>query len=215
MAISLPNGTTYSAAATYAALIAVTAASNAAECVLTTANNTYAVGDFVEFTSGWTRANLRVFRVKIATATSVTLEGFDTTSIKLFPALGGVGSVRKIMTWVAIPFMKSFEVSGGDPKYGTEEFIDYPDEIQVPNGFSAVSVKMTIADDPTLPHNAVLQAATDTQSVTAVRAVLPSGAPILYNGYVGFNPNPTMSKGQAMVVTCGLAMQGRAVRYAS
>ena len=215
MAISLPNGTTYAVASAYAASINVTAASNAAECVLTTATNTYAVGDFVEFTSGWTRANLRVFRVKLATATSVTLEGFDTTSVKLYPALGGVGSLRKISTWVAIPFMKSFEVSGGEPKYNTEEFIDYPDEIQVPNGFSAVSVKMTIADDPTLPHNAVLQTATDLSAITAVRAVLPSGAPILYSGYVGFNPNPTMSKGQAMVVTCGLAMQGRPVRYAS
>ena len=215
MAISLPNGTTYAVASAYLASINVTAATNATESVLTTATNTYAVGDLVEFTSGWPRANLRVFRVKAATTTSVTLEGFDTTSTKLFPTGGGGGSLRKISTWVPIPFMKSFEVSGGDPKYGTEEFIDYPDEIQVPNGFSATSVKMTIADDPTLPHNAVLQTATDLQAVTAVRAILPSGAPILYSGYLGFNPNPTMSKGSAMVVSCGLALQGRPVRYAS
>lgn len=215
MALSLPNGTTYAVAAAYASAISVSAASNASECVLTTAANTYAVGDIVEFTSGWPRANLRVFRVKVASSTSITLEGFDTTSTKIYPALGGAGSVRKISTWTPIPYMKAFEVSGGDPKYGTEEFLDYPDEIQMPNGFSATSVKMTIADDPTLPHNAVLQAATDTQSVVAVRAVLPSGAPIFYNGFAGFNPNPTMSKGSAMTVTCGLALQGRPVRYAS
>ena len=215
MAISLPNGTTYAVASAYATAVNVTAASNASECVLTTAASTLAAGDIVELTSGWTRANLRLFRVKAASSTSATLEAFDTTSTKLFPAGGGAGSVRKISTWVPIPFMKSFEVSGGDPKYGTEEFIDYPDEIQVPNGFSASSVKMTIADDPSLPHNAVLQSATDSQAVTGVRATLPSGAPILYNGYPGFNPNPTMSKGQAMVVTCGLALQGRPTRYAS
>lgn len=215
MAISLPNGTTYAVASAYAAPIAVSAASNASECVLTTAANTYAVGDFLEFSSGWTRANLRVFRVKAASSTSVTLEAFDTTSTKIFPVGGGAGSVRKISSWTAIPFMKAFEVSGGDPKYGTEEFIDYPDEIQLPNGFSAISVKMTIADDPTLPHNAVLQSATDTQSVTAVKATLPSGAPILYNGFPAFNPTPSMTKGSAMTVTCGLALQGRPVRYAS
>lgn len=215
MAVSVPNNSTFSVATTYAASIGVTAASNAAECVLTTANNTYAVGDLLEFSSGWTRANLRIFRVKLATATSVTLEGFDTTSTKVFPAGGGAGSLRKIMTWTTIPFMKAFDVSGGDPKYSTEEFLDYPDEIQLPNGFSAVSVSMSIADDPSLPHNAVLQAATDTQAVTAVRVVLPSGAPLLYNGFVGFNPNPVLQKGQGMVVKCGLALQGRVVRYAS
>jgi hypothetical protein len=215
MALSLPNGSTYSAASTYQASVAVSAASNASECVLTTATNSYATGDIVEYTSTWSRANLRVFRVKAATTTSVTLEAFDTTSTKIYPTGGGTGSLRKITAWVPIPYMKSFELSGGDPKYGTEEFIDYPDEIQLPNGFSATSLKMTIADDPTLPHNPVLQSATDTQSVIAVRAVLPSGAPIFYNGFPAFNPNPTMTKGSAMVVTCGLALQGRAVRYAS
>lgn len=215
MAVSVPNNSSFSVAATYAAEIAVTAASNASECVLTTANNTYAVGDILEFKSGWTRANLRLFRVKTAAATSVTLEGFDTTSTKIYQAGAGAGSVRKIMTWTGIPFMKSFEFSGGDPKYSTEEFLDYPDEIQLPNGFGAASVAMTIADDPSLPHNAVLQAATDAQAVTAFRVVLPSGAPMFYNGYVGYNPSPTMTKGQGMVVKCGLALQSRFNRYAS
>lgn len=213
--ISLPNGTQYSIASAYAAAIAVSAASNAAECVLTTVANTYAVGDFVEFTSGWPRVNARVFRVKAATATSVTLEGLDTTATASFPAGGGLGSVRKISTWVSMPYMVSFEISGGDPKYTTAEFIDFPDEISLPNGFSATSATITIADDPTLPHHAVLMAATDSQKLTAVRAVLPSGAPLLYNGIVGFNPTPSMTKGQVMAVKAGLAMQGRVVRYAS
>lgn len=216
MAVSVPNNSTFSVAATYQAPIAVSAASNAAECVLTTATNAYAVGDILEYSSGgWTRANLRIFRVKAATTTSVTLEGFDTTSTKLFPAGAGAGSVRKILTWTAIPFMKSFEFSGGDPKYSTEEFLDYPDEIQLPNGFGAASVAMTIADDPSLPHNAVLQAATDAQAITAFRVVLPSGAPLFYNGYPGFNPSPTLVKGQGMVVKCGLALQSRFNRYAA
>lgn len=215
MAISLPNGSTYSVASAYAAAINVSAASNAAESVLTTAANTYAVGDFLEYTSTWPRANGRVFRVKAATGTSVTLESFDTTSTANFPAGGGTGSVRKITTWVQIPYMVSFEVSGGDPKYTTAEFVDYPDEINLANGFSATSVTMTIADDPSLPHHAALKAATESGKQTAVRAVLPSGAPILYSGIVGLNETPTMSKGQIMAVKCGLALQGRPVRYAS
>lgn len=215
MSVQIPNNSAFAVAASYGASVAVTAASNASETVLTTAANTYAVGDIVEFTSSWVRANLRLFRVKAASANSITLEGFDTTSVKVYPAGGGAGSLRKILTWTAIPFMKSFEVSGGDPKYSTEEYLDFPDEISLPNGFAATSVTMTIADDTTLPHNAVLQAATDAVAITAVRVVLPSGASLLYNGYVGFNPNPTMTKGQGMAVKCGLSLQGRVVRYAS
>ena len=83
------------------------------------------------------------------------------------------------------------------------------------NGFSAASIAMSIADDPALPHNAVLQAATDTQAVTAIRVVLPSGAPLLYNGVLGFNPSPTLVKGQGMVVKCGVALRSRVNRYAA
>lgn len=215
MSVQIPNNSAFSVATTYGTSISVTGATNASEAVLTTATNTFAVGDIVEFTSGWVRANLRVFRVKAATTTSVTLEAFDTTSTKVFPAGGGAGSLRKILTWTPIPFMKAFEVSGGDPKYSTEEYLDFPDEISLPNGFAATSVTMTIADDTTLPHNAVLQAATDATAVAAVQVVLPSGAKLFYNGYVGFNPNPTMVKGQGMAVKCGLSLQGRVVRYAS
>jgi len=216
MAVSVPNNSSFSVATTYGAPISVTAATNATEAVLTTATNTFAVGDIVEFTSsGWVKANLRVFRVKTATTTSVTLEGFDTTSIKAFPAGNGAGSLRKVQSWTVLPYMKEFAVSGGDPKYNTEEYLDVEDEIQMFNGFSASSIAMSIADDPALPHNAVLQAATDSQAVTAIRVVLPSGAPLLYNGVLGFNPSPTLVKGQGMVVKCGVALRSRVNRYAS
>jgi len=215
MAVSVPNNSTFSVAASYAPAIAVSAASNASECVLTTAANTFAPGDIVELSSGWVKANLRLFRVKSATATTAVLEGFDTTSIKQFPAGNGAGSLRKILTWTVMPYMKEFAVSGGDPKYNTEEFLDVEDEIQIFNGFAASSIAMTIADDPALPHNAILQAATDTQAVTAIRVVLVSGAPLLYNGVLGFNPSPSFVKGQGMVVKCGVALRSRVNRYAA
>jgi hypothetical protein len=216
MAVSLPNNAQYAIASAYGSPIAVTAASNAAECVLTTATaSSYAVGDPIEITSGWTRANARIFRVKAVTATAVTVEGFDTTSTVVFPAGGGVGSVRKITTWVPMPYMISFELSGGDPKFAQQEFLDVQDELSFPNGFSSTSVTITIADDPSLPHHAVLVAASDLQKLTGVRVILPTGSPLFYNGIIGFNPTPTMVKGQVMAVKAGLALQGRVVRYTS
>ena len=52
MAVSLPNGIVLALATAYASSLTVTAASNASACVLTV-TNTLAIGDYVEFTSGW------------------------------------------------------------------------------------------------------------------------------------------------------------------
>lgn len=215
MAVSLPNGITWSIATAYAAAIAVSAATNASECVLTTAANTYAVGDLLEFTSGWARANNRIFRVKAATSTSVTLEGFDTTNTTLFAAGAGAGSVRKISTWTPVSQVLNPTSSGGDPKYVSYEFSDQDQETQIPAGTSAQSLAMDIADDPTLPHHAALKAAAATRALTALRAVMPTGSIILYNSIVAFNETPTMTKGQVMAVKAGFALQGVPVRYAS
>lgn len=215
MSVSLPNGISYAIATAYAASIGVTAATNATEAVLTTAANTYAVGDFLEFTSGWSKANNRVFRVKAASSTSVTLEGFDTTSTTLFPAGAGIGSVRKISTWTPITQVLTCTSSGGDPQYATYSFMDQDFETQIPSGTSAQSLALSIADDPTLPHHAALKNAASTRALAALKGVLPSGSILLYNGIVAFDETPSQTKGQVMSVNAGYALQGKPVRYAS
>ena len=215
MAFSLPNGTTYAVASLYATPIAVSAATNATEAVLTTAANTYAVGDLLEYTSGWTRANNRVFRAKAVTGTSVTLEGFDTTVVALFPAGAGIGSLRKITTWTPITQVISCEPSGGDAKFVTVEPMDTDTELNIPAGYSARTLAITIGDDPTLPHHAALKAISDGRKIAAVRAQLPSGSIILYNGYITYDETPTLTKGQVMSVKANMAQQGQPVRYAS
>ncbi len=214
--MQLPTGTTYALASVYAAIIAVSAATNATEAVLTTANNTYAIGDYVEYSCAWAKANKRVFRVKAAGATSVTLEGFDTTLTTAFPVGGGVGSLRKISSFVPISGMLTFEVSGGDAKYVTVSPIESAVDISLPDGYNAQNVAMSIADDPSLPHHAALKAAADVPgTISCVKAALPAGGFILYNGIVSFDESPSMTKGQVMAVKAGLALQGRVVRYAS
>lgn len=215
MAFQLPNNISYAVASAYATSINVSAATNATECVLTTATNTYAVGDFVEFTSGWSKATGRVFRVKTAASTSVTLEGFDTTDTVQFPAGAGTGSVRKISTWQSIVQVVGCDVSGGDAKYATVNLMDSDTEINLPDGFSATTYNLSIADDPAQAHNAVLRSASNASRVIALKMVLPSGAILLYSGYTSFNENPSMSKGQVMAVKAAFAVTGKVVRYAS
>ena len=96
-----PSGTTAAFASALDSALHSTVATNASESVLTVTGSTLAAGDFVLVASGWGRLNGRVMRVKSATATSLTLEGADTTNTSIFPAGLGVGSVQKI-TWSAI-----------------------------------------------------------------------------------------------------------------
>lgn len=214
MAVSLPNGIIWGLATAYAATISATAASNAAECVLT-ATNTLAAGDFVEYTSGWSRVNNRIFRIKSATGGSVTLENCDTSDTALFPAGSGTGSIRKINTWQQITQVLDCTSSGGEPQYQSYSFQEQDFDSQIPTTTSAQSLAMSIADDPTLPHHAALVKASTTRKVTALRAVLPAGGVILYNTFVAFDETPSMSKGNVMAVKSGFALQGRPVRYAT
>ncbi len=214
MAVSLPNGIILALATAYASAITVTAASNAAECVLT-ATNALALGDIVEYTSGWSNANLRLFRVKSPTGTNLVLEGFDTTSTTLFPAGSGGGSIRKINTWTQIQQVMDLTSSGGDPQYQTYSFLEDNYDRQIPTTTSAQSLAINIADDPTLPGYAAMKAAALSRVVTGLRAALPQGGFLFYNGIVAFDETPTMSKGNVMQCKGGFALQGKPVRYAT
>src|SRR5574337_665473 len=88
MAVKLPNGTTFAIASGYGSPVTVTALSNASEAVAT-ATNTFADGDFVEITSGWSRLNGKVARVSDASGTGFTLEGIDTSDTTVYPAGSG------------------------------------------------------------------------------------------------------------------------------
>jgi hypothetical protein len=212
ISVSLPI-VSWALATAYGSSIAVSAATNASETVLTTAANTFVVGDLLEYTSGWSRANNRIFRAKAASSTSVTLEGLDTTSTALFPAGGGIGSLRKVSTWTPIAQVLTTTSSGGDTQFTTYQFSDQDFETQIPSGTSAQSLSQEIADDPTLPHHAALKAAATTRANTGLRGTLGNGSILLYNGIVSFDETPTMTSKQVMAVKAAYALQGKPVRY--
>ena len=214
MAVSLPNGVVLAVATAYATSLTVTAASNAVEAVLTVTNS-LVVGDFVEFTSGWSRANNRVFRVKSPTASTIVLEGLDTSSTILFPASSGAGLIRKINTFTQITQVIGCTSSGGDPQYQTFSFLEQDFDSQIPTTTSAQSLALEIADDPTLAGYIALRNVAATRATTALRATLPAGGFILYNGIYAFDETPSLTKGNLMSVKAGIALQGRPVRYAT
>lgn len=214
MAVSLPNGIVLAIATAYASPVTVTAASNAAEC-LVTATNTYTAGDYVTFSSGWSRANNRVFRVKTPTGTNFVLEGFDTTSTTLYPASSGTGTVTKITTFTQITQVLTATSSGGDPQYQTYSFLEQDFDSQIPTTTSAQTLALEIADDPLLAGYIALKNVAQTRATTALKATLPQGGAILYNAIWAFDETPTLTKGNLMACKAGAALQGRPVRYAT
>lgn len=214
IAVSLPNGITLAVASAVAGAVTVTAVTNASEAVVT-ATNTYSNGDYVLFSSGWSRANNRVFRVKTVSGTGFTLEGFDTSSTTLFPAGTGTGSVYKVTTWTQITQVISCTSSGGDPQYQTFSFLEQDFDTQIPTTTSAQTLALEIADDPTLAGYAAIKAVALTRATTPLRATLPAGGVILYAGIFAFDETPSMTKGNLMAVKSGIALQGRPVRYST
>jgi len=210
--MQLPNNIAFAVASAFAAAVNITALTNAAEAVAT-ATNTFAAGDFVEYTGGWSKANGRVFRLKAASGTSFTLEGLDTTDLTLFPAGAGLGSVRKVTTWVPIVGVTAAEVSGGDGKTVEVPILDNDTPVMLPDGFTATTVTLTVADDKSLPHHAALKLVSDGVKLTCLRGILPGGGVLLYAGYCSFNESPSLAKGSVMAVKAVFALQNKVVRY--
>ncbi|WP_306393344.1 phage tail tube protein [Telluria beijingensis] len=210
--MQLPNNIAFAVASAFAAAVSITAITNAAEAVAS-ATNTFAVGDFVEYTGGWSAATGRVFRLKAASGTTFTLEGLDTTDTSLFPAGAGTGTVRKITTWVPVTGVVSAEVSGGDGKTVEVPLLDTNMPVMLPDGFTATTVTLTTADDKSLPHHAALKAVSDGVKLTCLRGLIPGGGVLLYAGYCSFNESPSLGKGSVMAVKSIFSLQNKVVRY--
>lgn len=215
MAVKLPNGTAFYLASGYGSSVTVTAITNATEAVAS-ATNTFAAGDFVEITSGWSRLNGKIVRVKAATGTTFTLEGIDTSSATAYPAGSGIGSARQVSGWTQLQQVLSTSTSGGDQQFATYQFIEADQETRIPTTKAAAGLEMSIADDPSLGGYILASAANDDRDPRAVKCALSNGSVILYNAYVSLNKTPSMDANQVMSCKATLSfLNSDPVRYAA
>ncbi|NWA43796.1 phage tail protein [Pseudomonas reactans] len=213
MGYKLPNGGTFQHAATYAAALAFATISNATEAVATVVGGNLAAGDIVLLTSGWSKLDSKVVRVKAATAVAITLEGIDTSDTQIFPAGSGGGTMRKVMSWVQIPQISDVAFSGGDQNYLDVVFLEDDQGKQIPTDKSAASMVLTLADDPIQAFNAVLLKADAGKQVEAARLNLPGNDTLLYGTYTSFSKQPAVSRNNLLTRTVSLALQSEPTRY--
>jgi hypothetical protein len=215
MSVKLPNGTLISIANAYGAAVTMTAISNANPAVGTATAHGFANGDFVEVTSGWSRLTNKVVRVANITANTFELEGYDTTSTTIYPALSGIGSVRKVTGYTQLSQILTSASNGGEQQFLEYQFLESDAQSRIPTFKSASGLTFSVADDPTLPGFINAVKANDDRLQRAVKAQLANGSVISYNAFISVNKTPTMTVNELMACEITMSMLNEPVRYAS
>ncbi|MFO1268551.1 MAG: phage tail tube protein [Rubrivivax sp.] len=187
-------GLTLAIASAYATSLPFTAASNAAETVLSMASTTgLAAGDYVEVTSAWSLLDQRVARVKsVVAGTSITLELIDTSDTSKFSG-SGAGGVRKISTWTQITQLTSnLQTSGGEQQFADVTEISDLTQRQIPTTRSAVTMTAPVYFDPALSWVATVRSAADSGAAKGMLMVYPGGSRTVGNAYWGLREIPTI-----------------------
>lgn len=215
MSVSLPNGSTVAIASAYGSAKTVTIATNANPSVLTSSTHGYNDGDYFEFTSGWSKATDRIFRVDNKTTDTIEAEGLNTTDTDKYPAGSGVGSVRSITTFTQLSQITNSSSEGGEQQFLTYQFLDSDAQKRIPTTKTPAGISFTIADDPTLPGYLVAKAANDDREARAILVTLSNGAKLLYNAFVSLSVIPSLTVNELMTVQVTLSLLGDPVRYES
>ncbi len=211
-----PSGTISSVATAFSPVKTITAITNAAEGVVSAVAHGFSNGDIVEITSGWARLNRRAFRIKAITTDAFTLEQADTTSTTTYPPGGGVGSVRKVNTWVQLTSTMNPGSSGGEAKKVAYKFIESDVEYSINDGFTAVDRTFDMdADAITSPGYQALRTLTEVQTDTIMRKIAKSGATSLLPCTINLNEEEIEQDGQIVMVRVAVSGNARSTRYAA
>lgn len=215
MSANLPDGSIVTISTTLGSAKTISALTNANPGVATSTAHGFTNGDIVLMNSGWSNLNGKAVRVAGSVTNAFNLDGIDTSLTSLYPTGSGTGSASLVGGFTQITQIMGLQTSGGDQQYTNFSFLEQNFETQLPTYYSAQSITLDIADDPTLTGYMALKAAADTRSYRVLKLSMPNGSFVLYYGQISFNETPTVSKGQVMTVKATFALSARPVRYAS
>ena len=215
MAYFFPEGSKFYFSQTFASAKTITALSNANPAVATSASHGYTDGDEVILTSGWEDATDTVYKVDQLTADTFSLGGLNSTDTDFYSVGAGSGSAQKVSSWTEIPQVLTIATSGGDARFTTINPIARRNSINVPTGFNATSITLTLGHDPANANYIAMLDISRTLSKVAFKMVLSGGAVTYGYGYMSVSEAPTLNVNQANSVTAALTLLGRSISYAS
>jgi hypothetical protein len=215
MAVSLPNGSVVSISSGFGSPKTISAVTNATDAVATSSAHGYTDGDLVVFTSGWSRATNKVWRVASAATGTFAFEDLDTSSTTTYSAGSGTGTTEKVTGWTQLQQILSSATNGGEQQFLEYQFLEADGQTRIPTFKSAAGLTFSIADDPTLAGYIAASAANDDREPRAIRVVLANGSVIYYYAYVSLNKTPSLTVNELMAVEVTLSFLNEPVRYAS
>ena len=217
MAYFLAEGSKFLFSETFASPVTVTAATNADPSVLTTGTaHGYSNSDELLFSSGWEDATDAVWRAGSASGSTLSLLGLDSSDTQWFPAGSGTGTLRKISNWVEIGQVLDSQPAGGDARNVTIEPLSRRNSIQMPAGFNASSLNLTLGYDPSTPAQTALNKISRNLSKRIAFKFLLAGGQTGYGyGSAQLAQMPAITKGSAVSVGLTINFLGLFVGYAS
>lgn len=214
MAYYFPEGSKFFFSKTFAAAKTVSAITNAQPAVANSTAHGYVNGDEILLTSGWEDATDTVFRVAQLTADTFRIEGLNTINTNFYPTGSGAGEARKVSTWVEIPQVLGISTSGGDARFTTISPLAKRNDINVPTGFNAMSINVTLGHDPANANYQTMLDISRTLEKVAFKMVLSGGAVAYGYGYMSISEAPQLNRNQANQVNAAITLLGRFMSYA-
>jgi hypothetical protein len=216
MAITLTTGTVAAIASTYGSSVTMSAITNAAEAVATlAASHGVVVGDYLEVTSGWGRLDKKIVRAKTVATNDVTFESINTSNTTTFPAGSGTGSIRRITAWTNLTQVQGSATSGGDLQFTDITTIEDTVQKQAPTVRGAVTVNLTVFDDPSLSWYSAVTTADDARTPYAVRFSFPNSSKLVANAYWNLQRTPSFATNDSLKTQIGLTFVADPVRYST
>lgn len=214
MAYYFPQGTKVFYSNTLATAKNVSAVTNASPAVATSVAHGYVDQDPVLFASAWADAADTVFEVDQLTVDTFGILGLNATDSGVYPSGSGVGTARKISTWVEIPQVLSLSANGGGIKYGTVSPLGSRQDTKQPIGFDASGLDIKIGYDPANAVITTMQTLTRVFGKVAVKLLIPGGGRVYGYGNIACGEFPEIgSKDSPIQLSVGIGFDGRAISY--
>lgn len=216
MAYFLAEGSKFLFSETFGSPITVTAATNADPTVLSAVGHGLIDNDEVLFTSGWEDATDAVWKADQLSADTLSLKGLDATDTQWYPAGAGTGTLRKVTNWLEIGQVLDVQPNGGDARNVTIEPLSRRNAINMPAGFNASSINLTLGYDPSTASQIALNKISRNLSKRIAFKFLLAGGQTGYGyGTAQLAQMPSIAKGSAISVGLTVNFLGLFVGYAS
>jgi hypothetical protein len=201
-----------------AAAKTITAATNAAPGVFTSAAHGYSNGDIVLLeVQGMTEVHGNLYKVvSVATDTFqiADIDGSTGVSTALFGVFTS-GTAKEITLGTSITGVQEFSTSGGDIKTVDTTTVNDTEDKEIVVGATALSYEMTMQWDPSNAAQQAMITAFRTRANKGFKILYPDGANVMFYGTVGYTGAPGGSNQGVTTSPAKIAILGRITTYAA